>query len=197
MRSRAIVALAVVLALAASACTIGDDGKHRVIAYFEDVGDLVEAGSVQMNDVEIGSVENIELVVRDGEMVARVTLAIDGDERIAREDLGALIRQTSLLGEQFVQLVPAAAGPPFVDGDRTVIPVERTDRRVDIETFLQDLAAFIGEGGLDDLNRFTHAQALILEGRSDTLGAAIEELDRFTGTLANRMQDVGIAIDRL
>ena len=188
---------AIALAVSAAGCSFGGDDELRVVAYFEDVGDLVEAGAVQVNDVEVGSISDVELVTRDGQMLARITLSVGEGERIPATDLAAVVRQTSLLGEQFVELVPTTSGPPFVDGSGTVIPVSRTDRRVDIETFLADLSAFVGEGGLEDLNRLTHAQALILEGRSDTLGRSIDELERFTGTLVARKEDVAVAIDRL
>ena len=62
---------------------------------------------------------------------------------------------------------------------------------------MSDLSAFIGQGGLEDLNRFTHAQALILEGRGEVFGETIDELETFTGNLAARKDDVAIAIDEL
>lgn len=187
-----------VLALVSGACSLlgGDREGHEVVAYFADAGDLVEAGTVQLNDVEIGTIESVDLVLQDGKMLAKVTMRVGEAERIPEEGLSALVRQTSLLGEQFVELLPATDGAPYV-GERTVIPLERTERRVDIETFLSDLSAFIGQGGLEDLNRFTHAQALILEGRGDELGASIDELERFTGLVANRKEDISLAIDYL
>lgn len=168
-----------------------------MVAYFRDAGDLVSAAEVQMNDVAVGSVTAIEAVREGGSMVARVTMAIDPDLRIPSTDITAIVRQTSLLGEQFVELVASTEGAPFVGDDVVEIPLERTDRRVDIETFLSDLSAFIGGGGLEDLNRFTHAQALILEGRGDEFGETIEQLETFTGVLAARKDDISSAIDHL
>lgn len=192
-----IVAVLLLGIFGASCSLFEDETQHRVVAYFDDAGDLVEKGVVQVNDVEIGSIEDITLVLQDGRMLARVTMIVDDSEKIPSGNLGALVRQTSLLGEQFVELVPTQEGPPFVSTRETVVPVERTDKRVDIETFLSDLSSFIGEGGLEDLNRFTHAQALILEGRGDELGASIEELDKFTELLANRKEDIAAAVDHL
>ena len=191
-------ALCLIVAIPLVLAGCGDeDGGRRVVAFFRDAGDLVEAGTVQVNDVEVGEISDVRLALQDGEMVARVEMQLDDGVRVPKEGLTALIRQTSLLGEQFVALVPTSTGAPYVGAEETVIPLERTDKRVDIETFLGDLSAFIGQGGLEDLNRFTHAQAVILEGRGDTLGESIDELEEFTGILAARKDDVATAIDEL
>jgi phospholipid/cholesterol/gamma-HCH transport system substrate-binding protein len=189
-------ALLLVFAALLSACGPGASDAD-VIAYFEDVGDLVSGGQVQVNDVEVGRIHTIDLVTRDGRMMARVSLSLDPGVQVPAEGLSAIVRQTSLLGEQFVQLIPSGEGPPFVGAQQVEIPLERTLRRVDVETFLSDLSAFVGGGGLEDLNRFTHAQALILEDRGERFGQTLEELERFTSVLADRRVDVGAAIDAL
>ncbi|HET7481241.1 MAG TPA: MCE family protein [Actinomycetota bacterium] len=192
--------IALVLGIGVAVGMVGCGGgseAHPVVAYFRDVGDLVDGATVQVNDVKVGSVSDIALVMRDGAMAARVEMNLDPDARVSATDLTALIRQTSLLGEQFVDLVPTTSGPPYVGAEATTIPLDRTDRRVDVETFLGDLSSFIGGGGLEDLNRFTHAQALILEDRGARFGNVIEELERFTKVLAERRFDVERAIDHL
>ncbi|HYP24041.1 MAG TPA: MlaD family protein [Actinomycetota bacterium] len=197
MKLLRIAALLAVAVLGSSCALMTTDPSPEVVAYFEDVGDLVEKGGVQVADVEVGSVQEIGLVLEDGRMLARVTMSIDEDERIPAEGLRAVVRQTSLLGEQFVELIPGPPGAPYIGGDEVTIPVEDTDRIVDVETFLGDLSAFVGGGGLEDLNSFTHAQALILEERGDRLGRTIEELEKFTSVLAGRRFDVEAAIDHL
>jgi len=196
-RLRFIAALLVAL-LAGSACAItGNVSGNEVVAYFDDVGDLVVGGTVQVDDVEIGLVKGIELITRDGRMLAKVTMAIEPSKNVSANDLSAVIRQTSLLGEQFVDLEPGAPGPPYIGGSGLEIALEDTDRRVDVETFLSDLSGFVGEGGIEDLNRFTHAQALILEDRGARLGKTLDELALFTDVLANRRFDIAGAIDHL
>lgn len=192
------IALALAVASVTSSCALfTTDPSPELVAYFADVGDLVEKGTVQVADVEVGSVQEIDLVTDGGQMLARVTMSIDEGERIPAEGLRAVVRQTSLLGEQFVELIPEGADPPYLGSEQVTIPVERTDRIVDIETFLGDLSAFVGGGGLEDLNTFTHAQALILEDRGARLGATISELERFTSVLAGRRFDIEAAIESL
>ena len=174
-----------------------DSDRPRVVAYFTDVGDLVIGGQVQSIDVEIGAVEEITLELRDGNMVAKVSMSIDPGTQISADRVSAVIRQTSLLGEQFVELVPETTGAPFIDTTTVTIPVERTDRLADVETFLSDLSSFVASGAIEDLNAFTHAQAVILEDRGRRFGETLEELEQFTATLAGRRFDVAAAIDDL
>ena len=193
-----LVATLLSFALVTGGCALtGNVAGNEVIAYFDDVGDLVVGGNVQVLDAEIGLVKDIELVMRDQELLAKVTMAIESDVEISATGLEALIRQTSLLGEQFVELKPTSEGPPFVGSEPVTISENDTERRVDVETFLGDLSAFVGAGGLEDLNRFTHSQALILEERGRRFGEVIEELEVFTGVLADRRADLGSAIEHL
>ncbi|MGH2750247.1 MAG: MCE family protein [Actinomycetota bacterium] len=170
--------------------------RPQIVAYFEDAGDTVVGGQVQVSDVRVGQIDAIEMVVQNGRMVARVEMSLNPDVGLRTGDMGAIVRQTSLLGEQFVELVPSHRGPAL-GADAVTIPLERTTRRVDVETFLGDLSAFVGGGGLEDLNRFTNAQAIILENRGESFGQVIDELNTFTTTLAGRRLDVGEAIDNL
>jgi ABC-type transporter Mla subunit MlaD len=94
-------------------------------------------------------------------------------------------------------LIPTRDDAPYVGNGLVEVPLASTDRKVDVETFLGDLSAFIGGGGLEDLNRFTHAQALILEDRGRRFGEILGELDTFTSVLADRRLDIGAAIDSL
>lgn len=194
---RSVVALALVSTLLSGCALTGDVSGNRVVAYFEDAGDLVVGATVQMFDVEVGLVTDISFVTRDGLMLAEVAAAIDTEVEVPVEGLEAVIRQTSLLGEQFMELVPDVHGPPFLGDEPVTVDVADTTRRVDVEAFLSDLSAFIGSGALEDLNRFTHAQALILEGRGERFGQVLEELETFTGVLADRKLDVGAAITSL
>ena len=78
--------------LLAGSCAFIQEGKgHQVVAYFEDAGDLVEAGTVQVNDVEIGTVDNIDLVMQNGRMVARVEISVNESENVPATNLRALV----------------------------------------------------------------------------------------------------------
>jgi phospholipid/cholesterol/gamma-HCH transport system substrate-binding protein len=168
------------------------DGTE-VIGRFEQVGDLPRAANVQSADVAIGSVTDIQLDKEN--WIANVTMCLTADEQIPA-DLEAVIRTTSLLGEKFVDLRPRRiAGPYLEDGD--VIDVEKTSKATELEDVFAKLAAILGTGNLEQVNRFTTAQASILRDHSDDLREVLSKLRTFTGTLANRKEDIAAAVDNL
>ena len=129
------LSLMVIAALVATSCAVarGDTGR-QVVGYFSDVGDLVSRATVQINDVKVGSVREVDLVLDRGEMVARVTMSIDDGVQVPVSGLAAVVRQTSLLGEQFVELVPEALARDLKPGMRLALrdPTEvREDLRHD------------------------------------------------------------------
>ncbi len=187
--------LLVVVALVSSSCAAlgfsGECGGTEVIANFEQVGDLVEASNVQSADVVIGTVDQIEL----DDWTARVTMCLDAAEKIPA-DVEAVVRTTSLLGEKFVDLRAKTSGPPYLE-DGAVLDVDQTSKATELEDVFARLGTVLGAGNLQQLNRFTSAQARILENRADELRTVLRELRTFTETLAVRKDDIARGIDSL
>ncbi|MFD1050297.1 MlaD family protein, partial [Kibdelosporangium lantanae] len=109
--------LAIGLVLLLSGCSVGgfgglyntplpggaDIGDHpyQVTAQFGDVLDLVPQASVKVNDVSVGRVVKIDLTP-DNKMVL-VSMVVNGSVSLPA-NAGAELRQSSLLGEKYVQL---------------------------------------------------------------------------------------------
>ncbi|MDQ3985366.1 MAG: MCE family protein [Actinomycetota bacterium] len=191
------VALLITSGLLTSSCaalgvTTGCDGTE-VIAFFEQVGDLVQAANVQSSDVKIGSIPEIEL---DHEKWhARITMCIDEKHKIP-SDLEAVVRTTSLLGEKFIDLKPLSDGPPFLqDGD--IIGVDRTSKATELEDVFAELAEVVGVGNLHQINTFTTAQAKILRNNAGDLKEVLSRLRQFSDVLVSRKGDIASAIDSL
>jgi len=163
----------------------------EIIGKFEQVGDLVENANVQSSDVEIGTVSTIEL---DG-WEAKVTMCIDEGEQIP-EDTELVIRTTSLLGEKFVDFQPRSEGPPYL-ADGAIVEVENTSKATELEDVFAKLAAVLGAGNLEQINRFTTAQANILRNRAPELREVLSRLRRFTDALNRRRLDIATSIDSL
>ncbi len=197
MRPR-VAALAGCIALFATSCSAfglaADCEGIEIIGKFAQVGDLVEKSNVQSSDVVIGSVTDIEL--DQGNWEARVSMCLDEGERVP-EDVRAIVRTTSLLGEKFVDLriESEGAGPYLEDG--AVLEQDQTGKSTELEEVFARLATILGSGNLESLNRFTTAQARILEGRADDLRLVLGRLRDFTDLLADRKDSIAAGVDNL
>lgn len=191
------LALLIATMIVTSSCAVldlqGGCGGTEILARFHQVGDLVEDANVQSGDVQIGSVRRIALDKPN--WVANVTMCLDETEQIPA-DVEAVVRTTSLLGEKFIDLKIRSAGPPFLeDGD--VIEVENTSKATELEDVFARLSAILGTGNLEQINRFTTAQANILRDHAGDLRKVLRKLRVFTGTLASRKEQIGGAVDNL
>lgn len=180
-----------------SSCAVlgfpGDCGGTEILGRFEQVGDLVENATVQSGDVEIGSVTKIALDKQN--WVANVTMCLDADENMST-NIEAVIRTTSLLGEKFVDLRPLSESPPFLE-DGHVIEIADTSKATELEDVFARLASVLGTGNLEQINRFTTAQANILRDHAGDLRTVLGRLNDFTGTLASRQDQIAGAVDNL
>lgn len=163
----------------------------EIIANFAQVGDLVENANVQASDVEIGTISKIEL---DG-WEAQVTMCLHTGQKIPRDSF-AVVRTTSLLGEKFIDLQPQSEGEPFLaDGD--ILDVDQTSKATELEEVFAKLAGVLGTGNLEQINRFTSAQATILRDHADELRTVLVDLRDFTDLLADRKTQIAGAVDSL
>lgn len=191
---RRVALLTIVPMLLGSCALVGLEapcGGSQLIGKFDQIGDLVEHANVQSSDVEIGTVQSIKL---DG-WEARVEMCIDPGEQIP-EDVVAVVRTTSLLGEKFIDLQAQSEGPPFLE-DGAILETDRTSKATELEEVFAKLAGVLGTGNLEQINRFTSAQANILRDHAGELRDVLGDLKKFTGTLADRKVQIADAVDNL
>jgi phospholipid/cholesterol/gamma-HCH transport system substrate-binding protein len=111
----------------------------------------------------------------------------------------AIIRSTSLLGEEFIEL-RALPGEPassqrLQDGD--VIPLARTSRIPGLDDALISLGRLLKGGTTADLATVIHSSAAIVKGKGAELGQIFAQLRQITPVLAGRAPDLANAIDNL
>lgn len=191
MRRGLSAALAVLLVAAAGGC--GRDDSFEVTAAFADVLDLVPRAAVRVNDVTVGSVEEIR---RDG-WQARVRMSIDPGVRLPA-NATAELRQSSLLGEKFVSLA-APVGEPGTGSlaDGAHIPIERTGRTAEVEEVLVALGLLLNGGGLAQLRTINAELGKALKGRSSAVNDLLTQLETLIGGLDAQKADITRAIDSL
>ncbi|MGW1679284.1 MCE family protein [Saccharopolyspora sp. NPDC002376] len=191
------------------------DRPYRVSAQFADVLDLVPQSSVKVNDVPVGRVESIEL--GPDNTTALVSMSVNGDVRLPA-NADARLRQSSLLGEKFVELAEPAKPASDELADGAVIPLERTNRNPQVEEVLGALSMLLNGGGVAqvqdivrELNKaFTGNEPEIrsllnnlnetvsrLDGQKENITRAIDGLDRLSTTLREETGTVSDALDKI
>jgi phospholipid/cholesterol/gamma-HCH transport system substrate-binding protein len=190
------LAPAIVLSLAVAALTSACAGGSReLVAEFANVGDLVGRANVQQADAVIGTVRSIDLVQRDDEWVARVTMALEEDARVTSKTR-ATVRSTSLLGEKFVDLeTPPDSGPQLADGG--VLRSSSTAKAPELEDLFAQLGAILATGALEDLAKITSAGAMIFEGQEENIGRVLDGTANLISSLHSQREAITSAVDDL
>jgi phospholipid/cholesterol/gamma-HCH transport system substrate-binding protein len=171
---------------------VGED-PMTVKVEFADVLDLVPQSTVKVNDVSVGKVTDIDL---EGYQ-ALVTLAVRRDVELP-DNAVAELRQTSLLGEKFVELSApeeGASSNPLGDGD--TIPIDRAGRNPEVEEVLGALSLLLNGGGVAQLKTITQELNQALEGREESARSVLRNLRTFTGQLDENKADIVAAIESL
>ncbi len=169
------------------------DNPYTVVVEFEDVLDLVPQSAVRVADVPVGRVDAIELTG----WVAKVTILVNSDVELPA-NADAAIRQSSLLGEKFVELSAPPTGQAserLADGD--TIPIERTERNVEVEEVLGALSLILNGGGVAQLQTITRELGLALQGREEALRNTLTQLDMFIGGLDQQKGDIIAALESI
>lgn len=208
MRPRVLV-LAVVM-LSVTACGEGgfngvynlplpggaDVGDHpyKVRVEFQDVLDLVPQAGVKVNDVPVGRVDQID-VGGDG-WTAEVVLLVNGDVHLP-SNATAAVRQSSLLGEKFVELAAPTDPAPDQLKDNAVIPTERTNRNAEIEEVFGALSLLLNGGGVGQFQQIAREVNNALSGNETGLRSLLTNMDTFVGELDKHRDEITRALTSL
>ncbi|MGH3434312.1 MAG: MCE family protein [Thermocrispum sp.] len=169
------------------------DKPYRVVAHFGDVLDLVPQSGVRVNDVAVGRVDKIDLA-EDGR-TARVTLLVNDSVRLPANAV-ARLRQSSVLGEKFVELAPPPGrAAPGRLSDGAVIPVSRTNRNTEIEEVLGALSLMLNGGGINQLKDINTELNAALGGNSTQIKSLLHNLKTLTGSFARNSDEITRALD--
>ncbi|MFB9907527.1 MCE family protein [Allokutzneria oryzae] len=191
------------------------DRPYRVTAQFQDVLDLVPQASVKVNDVAVGRVESIDLA--DDGWTVDVRLALHGDVRLPANTV-AVLRQTSLLGEKYVELARPSGAPVGTLTDGAVVPVQRSSRNPEVEEVFGALAMVLNGGGIAQLQDITKELNAALGGNEkelrsllstvetlvrgldknrDKITTALDGMKKLSATLDARREPIGVVLDKL
>jgi phospholipid/cholesterol/gamma-HCH transport system substrate-binding protein len=108
---------------------------YRFTVAFPRVLALTEQSEVRISGVDIGHVVSLK-VGKDGR--SHATLEIDSHDAPIRSDMHAILRQKTLLGETYVQLIPQSRIAPFLP-DGAQLPDSQVEPSVTLDDILASL----------------------------------------------------------
>jgi phospholipid/cholesterol/gamma-HCH transport system substrate-binding protein len=194
---RMLLAIAVV-ALVAAGCSLPGrtTGPIELTATFDDVGDLFVNHAVQVADVRVGSVKKIELT---DDFRAKVTMSMKDIQ--LTQDVEAVVRTTSLLGEKFIELRPLegvedpTTCPCLEDGFE--LPDDRTREAPELETIAESAVEVLTAVAASDLRTIIETGAVGFGGRAVELRSLLDSLATISSTLADQSGNIVAIIDGL
>jgi phospholipid/cholesterol/gamma-HCH transport system substrate-binding protein len=184
MRRLVGVALATSLVLAACGVLRGEEPRtYRAV--FSRAVQLFPGGGVRVLGVDVGEITEVRNR-RDGVEVTFVVA--DPDVRLPA-DVEAAIVPVSLLGERYVQLLPAYTGGPVLE-ENAVIPMERTAVPAEPDELLASLQDYLGAIDPDAVSEFVENAAAILDGTGQQLNDLLRHSANVIGTLSDKRDDL-------
>ena len=142
---------------------------------------LAEESDVRISGVEVGHVVSLALG-KDGRTHA--TLEIAGRYAPIRANTHAILRQKTLLGETYVQLIPEGrSGPSLPDGGQL------SNSQVEPSVTLDDILSVFDAKTRADFQIWQEAVAEGINGRGEDINASFAQLEPFVET-ANRLVTV-------
>ncbi|RSM40011.1 MCE family protein [Amycolatopsis balhimycina DSM 5908] len=173
---------------------VGDHPYH-VTALFTDVLDLVPQSSVKVNDVAVGRVDKITLT--PDTRSALVAMTVNGDIALPA-NARAELKQSSLLGEKFVELsVPTTEPATGKLAGGAQIPLGRTNRNPEVEEVLGALSLLLNGGGVEQIQKISHELNDALSGNEPEIRALLSRVDELATQLDGHKTEILRAIDGL
>ena len=169
------------------------DHPYTVHAEFADVLDLVPQASVRVNDVLVGRVDSISL--NKSNWTADVTMSVNGNVNLPA-NADANLEQSSLLGEKYVQLVaPPAAQAQGTLANNATIPLNRTNRNVEVEEVLGALSLVLNGGGIQQIQTISKELNSATTGNEAQIRQLLSNVNKLTGDLNTHVSDITQALD--
>ena len=173
-----LVVMLLVMAAAFNLNKFPGFGGDSYQAYFADASGLHRGNMVQVGGIRAGRVQDVEL---DDSKVL-VTFEVDHGVDFGK-DSKASVEVLNLLGEKYLNLVPAGSGQ--LDED-TPIPVDRTSSSYDIVGVFSDLTETTEQIDTDQLDRALNVVSDTVNQSAPEIQASFEGIARLSQSVASR-----------
>ena len=154
---------------------------YRIKAQMPESTLLVKQADVRMAGLDIGKVTNLNLQREGG---SEVEMEIDPEFAPLPKDVRAILRQKSLLGQIYIELMPGTRdGPKLDDGEE--IPNKAVVEPVELDEII---SLFDEETRKNFQGWIREISTAISNGRSEDLSNAIGNLDDFAAAGSNALR---------
>lgn len=177
--------LALCAALLATSCTAAADRGRTYRAHFTRAVQVFPGVKVKVLGVDVGRVTSVENV----EDAVEVTFRIEDDSIEIPADAKAAVVPESLLGERYIQLLPAYSGGPTL-AEGSTIPLERTAVPAEGDELLAALQDYLGALDPQTVEGFVTNAAEVLEGRGEEINSLIGHGTEVLRTLSVRRDEL-------
>lgn len=178
----------VLCSLLAAACTvpsISGPATYTIKAPFPTTIGLYPGSFVRQLGIDVGSVTRVQNV---GDHVL-VSMKISKQYHLAK-NASALLVGDSVLGERYVQFVPAYTGGDAIAAGTTLAP-DHVQTPVETDTVLRSLDTVLRGINPTDVKQFTFNLATLLDGQGTKLNQLIANGAGTVSLLANKSNDLG------
>ena len=162
---------------------------HHYSALVADASELVRNNSVRVRDVQVGKVTSIAV----DRLHAKIGFTVAKDVRLPAQT-NAVLRQTSMLGEMFVDLEPQGDGQ-LQDG--ATIPLSRTRRAAQLEQVVQLGGELVNQVTADNFNRMITTFDEAWGGHPERLQKLFDAMAGASGALDANKEALGTTIDKV
>jgi phospholipid/cholesterol/gamma-HCH transport system substrate-binding protein len=177
--------VAVVTSLVTSGCGVfGGGSTHTYHAIFSRAVQIFEAGRVRVLGVNVGTITDIHNTSGGVE----VTFTVNSDMKLPA-DVQAAVVPASLLGERYIQLLPAYTKGPTLQPGAT-IPESRTAVPAEPDELLRSLQNYLGALNPHTVTKFVENAATVLKGNGAMLNLLIHHGADVISELAAKRADL-------
>ena len=163
-----VLGLGLSYAMATQVLSVLQD-RYAVNAIFPDAGGVFTNQEVTYRGVTVGQVGEMS-VVEEG---VSIELLIRREVKIPSEGVEARVMFKSAVGEQFVDLLPASDGEPYLEHGET-IPLDQTSIPVSTQDLLTTLEAVLRGVPPEDLKGAVDALGVGLAGTGPDIATILE-----------------------
>lgn len=185
-----VMTLAVLLLIMAAAFNLQKLPGFRGATYHAELTDAngLRVGSqVQIAGIRVGRVNDLRIGSQ------KVIVDFDVKDASLGESTRASVEVKSLLGEKFLNIIPAGSGS-LAEG--ATIPLSRTDVAYDIVGTLGELTTTTEQINTEDVTKALNTLAETIDAAAPEVRSSFTGLSRLSTTIASRDEDIEQLLER-